>query len=526
MKSVCCCCCFVVAVVCFVTTITTVSANSVWPMPQSFSAGTTTLGIDPSSFSITTSSTSGVLQRAITRYQELFFLFPVSGAAPGNLLTKLQITVTNDDGEETIQWTTNESYQLSVSAPTATITAKTIYGAIHGLETFSQLISYDLANMYYTIPGTPITIDDYPRFSWRGILVDTARHFIDITTLKKIIDGMSYNKMNVFHWHIVDAETFPVVTSAYPLLSSAAYAPWLVYSQEQIADVVKYANDRGVRVVPEFDMPGHGYSWGIGYPNLTVSCPSYEHNINNIPLDPTQDFTYSVIEELFYEMSQLFVDHYIHTGGDELVEGCWNENAAVKKYMTDRGWSTTDLEQYFCDKVETIVAGLKKLLVIWQDEMDDGLTINPGTVIQAWKSSTAMRTAATRGLYSLCSYGWYLAKQTPVSGSSRSLWLDTWMDLYLVEPLTGLTDLSTEQQALVLGGEACMWGEQADVTNMEGMIWPRTSAVAERLWSASTVKDTTAAKPRLIEFRCRSAQRGILGGPLAPDFCLSVPPSP
>eukprot|EP01106_Pelomyxa_sp_JSP_P000973 TRINITY_DN1143_c0_g1_i5.p1 TRINITY_DN1143_c0_g1~~TRINITY_DN1143_c0_g1_i5.p1 ORF type:complete len:516 (+),score=96.17 TRINITY_DN1143_c0_g1_i5:68-1549(+) len=492
------------------------------------SRGTTTLSVDASAFVVQCASASPVLNRAIARYRDtLFFPFETKDAkTPGASVTTLTIYVLADDGKERPTLTTDESYQLSVNAPSSTITANSIFGAMRGLETFSQLIDYDWKLSTYSIPSTPVTISDTPRFPWRGLLIDSSRHYLDIATIKRIIDALSYNKMNVLHWHLVDAQSFPVSSQAYPLLSNGAYHPLLVYDHAAISSVVQYATDRGVRVLPEFDMPGHAASWGVGYPNVTVYCPSYEHNINNIPLDPTIDFTYTLIQGLFLEMSTIFPEEYIHTGGDEVVYGCWSENPNVNKFMQDRGWTTIQLEQYFCDKVEATVASLKRKLAVWEDEMDNGITMDAGTLVQVWKSSTSMRTAVTKNLNAILSQGWYLAKQQPVSGTSiHSLWLDTWMDMYGVDPMTGLTDLPPAQQALVLGGEACMWGEQADPTNIDGMIWPRASA-GERLWSPSTYKNTTEAKLRLIEFRCRSAQRGVSGGPLTPDFCFTVPPSP
>jgi hexosaminidase len=213
---------------------------------------------------------------------------------------------------------------------------------------FWQLVSYDLTSGTYNIVGTPIEITDAPRFGWRGLLIDTARHYLSIASIKRTIDALSYVKMNTLHWHAVDAQSFPIVSQRFPFLTKGAYAPNAIYTAADITGIIEYGRQRGVRVIAEFDVPGHAAAWGVGDPSLVVTCPKYSRNINNIPLDVTKQHTYDVLNGFLNEMVTLFTDQYIHLGGDEVVYGCWLDNQGVLDYMKQHGiQSATQLYQMF-----------------------------------------------------------------------------------------------------------------------------------------------------------------------------------
>lgn len=322
------------------------------------------------------------------------------------------------------------------------------------------------------------------------------------------------------------------MTNSYPLLSEkGAYAPSAVYEQSDIQMIVQYALERGIRVVPEFDVPGHSYSWGMGYPQLVATCPDYAANINNIPLDPTQNFTYTVLEAVFGEMVQLFTDNYWHVGGDELVTDCWLEDQQIVQWMKDNNvQNTIQLWQIFETEITNFLASKGRSIVAWEEVFVNGINIPAGSIIEVWEDFETLQSVVDAGHYALMSSAFYLDKQVPVPNEYFYEWLDTWESMYMADPYNNITS----NQHLILGGEACMWAEQVDSLSIEERVWPRgnsfsllsivgiaslptlhfffepAAAVGERLWSAQDVTNISFATTRLNSFRCTSlARRGI-----------------
>jgi len=425
-----------------------------------------------------------------------------------------------------LQLGVDESYNLTISSTgTATLRANRIWGALRGLESFSQLVDFDPKTTTYSVVDTPVTIVDQPRFQWRGLLMDTSRHFLDAATLYRTIDALAYNKMNTLHWHTVDAQSFPVESISYPNLTAAgAYHPTLaVYKQSFIKDVVAYGYQRGVRVVPEFDIPGHAYSWGNSYP-IRSQCPSnYAANINNYPLDPSSNQTLPIVQAFLAEMVKLFNDKTLHLGGDEVETVCWTQNPQVATWMQTQGFTTGEqVYQYFETAFAGYVQSFNRTLVVWQDVFNAGVSLADSTIVQIWEDQNTLAQVVGAGLKAITAFPYYLDKQVPVAGVTQYEWIDTWKNFYAIEPTSGVT----KNVDLILGGEACMWGEQVDGTVFDERVWPRASAVGERLWSPQNTTDVNDAKLRLIDFRCRLARRGINASPIAPDFCpLSLTPS-
>uniref|UniRef100_A0A7S4I501 beta-N-acetylhexosaminidase n=2 Tax=Vannella robusta TaxID=1487602 RepID=A0A7S4I501_9EUKA len=396
---------------------------------------------------------------------------------------------------------------------------------MRGLETFSQLVDYSDNSTSYSINCLPTIISDTPRFPWRGFLMDTARHYLLPSTIFRTIDALSYSKFNTLHWHAVDAESFPVISDTYPLLSQeGAYAPSAVYSHELIKAVVAYGKERGIRVVPEFDMPGHAYSWGKGYPDLVVDCPDYNSNINNVPLNPTLNSTYTMLASFIPEMAKLFTDDCFHIGGDEVVFGCWEDNAQVTAWMQQNGLDAVGTLQYFEDMVAPILSKANKNPVVWEDLFDDGVNVPTQYIVEVWSDQSTLQSLVKAGYRTLTAYGYYLNNQEPSPGETTSQWVDTWKLMYSTDPLDN-TSLTPEEIDLVIGGEAAMWGEQVESLNYDSRVWPRACAVSERLWSPQDVVDQTDATTRLTEHRCRIARRGVGASPIVPDYC-SLPYTP
>ena len=446
-------------------------AGLLWPQPRACALGGATLAVDALDFGLVVTGADGaLLQAALARYAAVLFVrapptepyntsaLPVAGA-----LRALAVHVASPD--ESLGPATSENYTLRVSAGAAPgadgaalLEADTVFGAMRGLETFSQLL--DFANGGAFLVRTA-DIADYPRYAHRGALVDTSRHFEPVAAIKAFLDSMAYTKLNVFHWHIVDDESFPYFSPAFPTLSGlGAYnAPDTthVYSRGDVAGIIAYARARGIRVVIEFDTPGHSLSWGLGRPGLLTQCYSNASGTPQPvpgsfgPIDPTNADNFAFLAAFFAEVAQTFPDAYIHIGGDEVSYSCWESNPLVVAWMAAHGVASfAALESFYVQRVISIVDGLGRSVVGWQEIFDQNLTLPPATIVHVWKggggpeqrgAELARVTAA--GFRALLSADWY---------ESRIAFGPVWHDYYLVDPanFTG-TD---EQKALGECGSA------------------------------------------------------------------------
>jgi len=426
-------------------------------------------------------------------------------------ITGLTIDVTTND--LTLTETTDESYTLIVEMPQASLTAKTVYGALRGLETLSQLVEFDMTSMSYLVNETMIV--DSPRFQFRGVLIDTARHFVEVPVILQHLDAMAYNKMNVLHWHIVDDQSFPYESITYPELSlkgSWTGTPDHIYSQEQIQSIIQYAQYRGIRVIPEFDTPGHSLSWGNAYPQLLTACYDGQQQYGYGPINPLPQFTWDFLTGLYKELDAVFPDTYIHIGGDEVDFTCWSTNPQIQQWMQEHNYTNyAEVEQYYETKLIGVMESLNKSFIGWQEIFDNGLQLSPDTIIDVWKApwDTELSSVTSNGFKAILSAPWYL---------NYISYGQDWPTYYAIEPLS--FQGSQEQYDLVIGGEACMWAEFVDSTNLISRMWPRAGAIAERLWSPMNVTDQTDAAYRLQSQSCRLLRRQIdAEPPNGPSFC-------
>ncbi|KAH3830320.1 hypothetical protein DPMN_103561 [Dreissena polymorpha] len=407
----------------------------------------------------------------------------------------------------------DESYNLKINPNGfATLDANEVWGALRGLETFSQLI-YTNNGGVLVINVTSIT--DKPRFQHRGILLDTSTHFLSVNALKKNLDLMAMNKFNVFHWHIVDDQSFPYESYTFPAMcEKSAYTMEDIYSQKDIADLIEYATLRGIRIIPEFDSPGHSLSWGPPFPGLLTKCYSAgKWDGSYGPIDPSSNTTYPFLTQFFAEISQVFEDQFIHLGGDEVSFDCWKSNPDVNAFMTRMGFPNdySKLEEYYMTKLHTIVDSVKRNSIIWQEVFDNNVTVAANTWVEVWKGDYQKEMAAVtaRGYKALLASPWYL----DLISYGRD-----WLKYYLADPQD--FNGTQAQYDLVMGGEACLWGEYVDDTNVLSRLWPRASPVAERLWSPIGTVDIQSAEMRLDEHRCRMVKRGYPAQPFnGPGFC-------
>jgi hexosaminidase len=379
----------------------------------------------------------------------------------------------------------DESYHLVIGSKQIDLIAPNPLGVMHGLQTLLQLVQSGPDGWF--IPA--VHIEDSPRFPWRGLMIDVSRHFMPIGVLERNIDGMAAVKLNVLHLHLSDDEGFRVESRRCPKLTQLS-SGGLFYTQTQMRDLIRYARDRGIRVVPEFDVPGHAVSWLVAYPELAsapgpITLVRSHFDKTRPPFDPTQEATYRLLNAVFTEMAALFPDAYFHIGGDEVDGKYWDKNQRIQAWMQAHNLKDNHaLQAYFNQRIQVIVKKQKKHMEGWDEILSPNLPKD--TLIQSWRGAASLADAAKMGYPTLLSAGFYLDLMYPASMH------------YAVEPLSGdSASLTPEQQKRIIGGEAAEWSEYVTEENIDNRIWPRLGAIAERLWSPASVTSLDSMYARL-----------------------------
>jgi hexosaminidase len=389
----------------------------------------------------------------------------------------------------------DESYTLEAGGGRVTIRAATDVGALRGLETFLQLLSGDRDGFF--IPA--VQIEDRPRFRWRGLLIDVGRHFEPVEVIKRELDAMAAVKLNVLHFHLSEDQGFRVESRRYPKLHELG-SDGQYYTQEQLRDIVAYAAMRGIRVVPEFDMPGHVTSWLVGYPELGSAPGPYEiirgFGVFDGAFDPTRESTYRFIDRFIGEMAPIFPDAYWHIGGDENNGKHWQANPAIQAFMEQRRIADAHaLQTHFNQRLLTILRKHGKRMMGWDEILQPGLPKE--TVIHSWRGQRSLIDAARQGYDGVLSAGYYIDL------------LQTSATHYAVDPLPATSDLTPAEAAHILGGEATMWGEWVGPETIDSRLWPRVAAIAERFWSPREVADVDDMYRRLAHVSIQLEELGL-----------------
>lgn len=378
----------------------------------------------------------------------------------------------------------DESYALVVTSAKARLIARSPYGVLRGLETFVQLVESGPEG--FRAPA--VRIADAPRFPWRGLLIDVCRHWMPMEVLKRNLDAMAAVKLNVLHWHLSEDQGFRIESKRFPKLHTMG-SDGMYYTQEETREIISYAADRGIRVVPEFDMPGHTTSWFVGHPELASAPGPYQiepsWGVFDPTMDPSREEVYKFLDTFIGEMAALFPDQYFHIGGDEVNGKQWNTNQRIQTFKRKNKMKDNhDLQVYFNRRLLSLLTKHSKKMVGWDEVFHPDLPKD--IVVQSWRGQKSLADAAQQGYQGILSFGYYLDHMRAASYH------------YSVDPLdSGATELTPDQKRSILGGEACMWAEFVTAENIDSRIWPRTAAIAERLWSPAEVMNSEDMYRRL-----------------------------
>ncbi len=456
------------------------------PVPSNVQIGAGRLLVDSTFSAGLTGYTEPRLDHAVERFlRQLSRQTAIPLAGKPSASSKAVLVIHTDHaGKEIQELGEDESYVLEVSASGAKLSAATPLGTLHGLQTFLQLV--EVSPDGFAAPT--VTINDKPRFPWRGLMIDSARHFVPLDVLRRNIDGLEAVKMNVLHWHLSEDQGFRVESKKFPKLHEMG-SDGLYYTQDEVHDLIEYARDRGIRVVPEFDVPGHSTAWFVGYPELSSGTGPYtierKWGVFDPAFDPTNERTYKFFDQFIGEMAKLFPDHFFHVGGDEVNGKQWDANPKIQEFIKAHDLKNNEgLQSYFNKRLEPIVSKHGKSMVGWDEVLDP--TLPKDIVIQSWRGPDALAAAAKQGFRGILSNGYYLDLGWSAARH------------YGVDPLSGAAaNLSPEEKARILGGESCMWAEYINTENVDSRIWPRNAVIAERLWSPQEVTNVASMHTRM-----------------------------
>jgi hexosaminidase len=405
-----------------------------------------------------------------------------------------------------------EGYRLEVDAAgSVRLDAPMEWGVLRGLATLVQLGR----------PGTrdielPVAIiEDAPRFPWRGLMVDVARHFMSIEALHRTLEAMAFVKLNVLHLHLTDDQGFRFPSTAYPKLPEIG-GGGEYYRIEELEELVARAAQLGIRVVPEIDVPGHVTSWLTAYPEFasrdTPLQPSERFGVHEAALDPANEFLYPALETLFREVAAIFPDAFLHIGGDEVEGSWWRDSLPIRRFMKDQAIpDNAGLHAHFNQRLSKQLRWLRRRVIGWDEVIDPALSDR--VVIQSWRGARSRDRALQQGFDCVFSAGYYLdlfypadihygfdpqATSEELDATEQAMIDDSrlahvrkglqWSRRFAEKAGNG-PQASDRDPGRVLGGEACIWAELVTDELLDQRIWSRLPAIAERLWSAADVTD-------------------------------------
>ena len=455
-------------------------APALMPMPSSYVAGSSPVALTGRVEVTWQGKRSALLDRVVGRFEKRLDALSGRTYAPEyGPLTPLRVRIdcmADDAGMLSVDM--REHYRLRVNADGVRLTADGPAGVMRGLATLLQLVDH-------TADGPVLdaaVIDDRPRFAWRGVLIDVSRHFMTPATLERQIDAMELAKLNVLHLHLSDGQSFRVESHRYPRLQTIA-ARGEYYTQSQIRALVAYAAERAIRVVPEFDTPGHSFALLTAYPRYAAQTPDAmdQRQVYVDAFDPTLPETYDFVRHLYHEMSRLFPDAYFHAGGDEVRGWQWTQNPRIAAYMKAHGYADPKaLQAAFTACIARLLEHDGKVMMGW-DEVSEA-PVPQRVMVEAWRGQKYAASAASAGHPVVVSAGYYLDLLQPAA------------EHYRVDPTDTLSDTQKKQ---VVGAEAALWTETVTDEMLDARLWPRLAAISERFWSPQDIRDPDSMSARL-----------------------------
>ncbi|KAI8973000.1 glycoside hydrolase superfamily [Pilobolus umbonatus] len=468
----------------------------------------------------------------------------------GNMLLGLKLEVMNATVK--LDMGIDESYGIYIpkEGGYGTIRAATWVGALRGLETFSQLIEKNNNNLVVHSAH----IEDAPTYVHRGILLDTSRQFYPVNSILKTLDAQAYNKMNVFHWHITDSQSWPLYLESHPELALlGAYSPLEIYHPEDVKRVIHYAEERGIRVILELDMPAHTASIGESHPAFITCRDQFWANYAAEPpagqLNPIRSDVFDLVKDIVAEGTEIFPDSLYHTGGDEINDKCWETDPDILAYLNTHNMTTKELWFQWTNRLlQFVINECHKRPILWEDPVRDGGCYPKETIVQTWTTPASHYTSLGYDViisnydyfYLDCGHGGWVGNddryvsptqsETPDDqfnyGGSGGSWcapFKTWQRIYSYD-----MTYNTTSPGKVLGGEVAMWSEQTGPTVLDGRLWPRSAAAAELYWSGSydnqgQRRTLESVSERFYDWGYRLQTRGILSEPTQPKWCALNP---
>lgn len=425
-----------------------------------------------------------------------------------------------------------DEYKIDVNTNSITISSASNEGLFYGMQSLLQLLPATKENIDNGFPVPAVTIDDYPRFGYRGMHLDVGRHFFDVDFIKKYLDYMAYQKYNTFHWHLTEDQGWRIEIKRYPRLTSVgAYRNGTIighypgtandsvhyggyYTQEQIKDIVKYAQDRFITIIPEIEMPGHASAAIAAYPKLSCFPDQSTEISSRVPWAGSRegkqvqqawgvfpdvfcpsDYTFTFIENVLDEVIKLFPSKYIHIGGDECPKTYWKKSAFCQQLIKEKNLKDENgLQSYFIQRIEKYLNGKGRSIIGWDEILEGGLA--PNATVMSWRGEQGGIAAAQQNHNVIMTPGKYVYFDHAQQKNPDSLTIGGYLPLdtvYDYHPIP--SELKVSEAHFILGAQANVWTEyMSNPQKVEYMIFPRMSALSEVLWSP---KD----KRNLEEFR-------------------------
>jgi hexosaminidase len=422
-----------------------------------------------------------------------------------------------------------EGYELTVTPDSIVIRAPTQAGVFYGVQTLLQLLPPEVfatnsaGLAAWQVPC--VRIDDWPRFAWRGFMLDVSRHFFNKSEVEIFLDTLALHKMNVFHWHLTDDHGWRIEIKKYPKLTGVGawragggfgFAPGTTteygsdgryggfYTQADIRDVVKYAAERHITIVPEIEMPGHASAALAAYPEYSCTGgpfePALTAGVFNGIYDPANEKTYQFLTDVLTEVIPLFPGKYLHIGGDEVPKETWKNSADCQALIRREGLKNEDeLQSWFTRRIEKIVSARGRSMIGWSEILQGGLATN--AAVMDWIGGAKEATSAGHDVVmtptAYCYFDFYQSSNH-VAEPKAAAWGAplTLRKMYAFEPMP--TSVPPELQSHILGAQGNLWTEQIpNLKQAEYMAFPRACALAEVTWSAKDARNWDGFMSRL-----------------------------